>query len=67
MPEAVRGLERFNRELLDLESHLLDLLLALQSKQRKPKPKPGRKPPRIRPRHPSGGFPGVWFGGKGGG
>lgn len=67
MPEAAQGLKRFNGELLELEGHLLDILMSMQLKPKKrtPRIRPGliKRPP---PRHPSGGFPGYLFGGKGG-
>jgi hypothetical protein len=69
MPQAVRELERFNGELLELESHLFDLLTAMQLRRRRnprPRPAPKRRPQRQPRRHPSGGFPGYLFGGRGG-
>ncbi len=66
MPEAAAGLQRLNGELLEVEAHLFDLLLAMQLRPKRPRPaRPGKKAPRRPGRHPSSGFPGHLFGGKG--
>lgn len=66
MPQAIDGLKRFNAELLELEAHLFDMLLALQLKlKRRRPPRPRHAPARRTPqRHPSGGLPGYLFSGK---